>query len=95
LLNENVTTHPAPQAPIKVGQGHYLTTHTTKAAAQPRNDLRQPSIWPHPPPAASQTPQQPIDVLEATVAGQQIGYVRVSTLDQNEKRQLDGWFWMF
>jgi len=24
------------------------------------------------------------------VAGQRIGYVRVSTLDQNEKRQLDG-----
>jgi DNA invertase Pin-like site-specific DNA recombinase len=28
--------------------------------------------------------------LEAAVAGQRIGYVRVSTLDQNEKRQLDG-----
>jgi DNA invertase Pin-like site-specific DNA recombinase len=28
--------------------------------------------------------------LEAEVAGQRIGYVRVSTLDQNEKRQLDG-----
>jgi predicted site-specific integrase-resolvase len=28
--------------------------------------------------------------LEAQVAGQRIGYVRVSTLDQNEKRQLDG-----
>jgi DNA invertase Pin-like site-specific DNA recombinase len=28
--------------------------------------------------------------LEASVAGQRIGYVRVSTLDQNEKRQLDG-----
>jgi DNA invertase Pin-like site-specific DNA recombinase len=28
--------------------------------------------------------------LEALVAGQRIGYVRVSTLDQNEKRQLDG-----
>jgi DNA invertase Pin-like site-specific DNA recombinase len=27
---------------------------------------------------------------EAAVAGQRIGYVRVSTLDQNEKRQLDG-----
>jgi DNA invertase Pin-like site-specific DNA recombinase len=24
------------------------------------------------------------------MAGQRIGYVRVSTLDQNEKRQLDG-----
>jgi DNA invertase Pin-like site-specific DNA recombinase len=24
------------------------------------------------------------------VAGQRIGYVRVSTLDQNERRQLDG-----
>ncbi len=30
------------------------------------------------------------DGLEAQVAGQRIGYVRVSTLDQNEKRQLDG-----
>jgi len=29
-------------------------------------------------------------VLEATVGGQRIGYVRVSTLEQNEKRQLDG-----
>ena len=29
-------------------------------------------------------------VLEAAVAGQRIGYVRVSTLDQNEKRQLEG-----
>jgi DNA invertase Pin-like site-specific DNA recombinase len=28
--------------------------------------------------------------LEAQVTGQRIGYVRVSTLDQNEKRQLDG-----
>jgi DNA invertase Pin-like site-specific DNA recombinase len=28
--------------------------------------------------------------VEALVAGQRIGYVRVSTLDQNEKRQLDG-----
>jgi DNA invertase Pin-like site-specific DNA recombinase len=28
--------------------------------------------------------------LEAAVAGQRIGYVRVSTLDQNEKRQLEG-----
>jgi DNA invertase Pin-like site-specific DNA recombinase len=28
--------------------------------------------------------------LEASVAGQRIEYVRVSTLDQNEKRQLDG-----
>jgi DNA invertase Pin-like site-specific DNA recombinase len=28
--------------------------------------------------------------LEASVAGQPIGYVWVSTLDQNEKRQLDG-----
>jgi hypothetical protein len=28
--------------------------------------------------------------LEAQVSGQRIGYVRVSTLDQNEKRQLDG-----
>jgi DNA invertase Pin-like site-specific DNA recombinase len=28
--------------------------------------------------------------LEAAVSGQRIGYVRVSTLDQNEKRQLDG-----
>jgi DNA invertase Pin-like site-specific DNA recombinase len=28
--------------------------------------------------------------LEAPVGGQRIGYVRVSTLDQNEKRQLDG-----
>jgi hypothetical protein len=28
--------------------------------------------------------------LEAAVCGQRIGYVRVSTLDQNEKRQLDG-----
>jgi DNA invertase Pin-like site-specific DNA recombinase len=28
--------------------------------------------------------------LEASVAGQRIGYVRVITLDQNEKRQLDG-----
>jgi hypothetical protein len=28
--------------------------------------------------------------LEATLAGQRIGYVRVSTLDQNEKRQLEG-----
>jgi DNA invertase Pin-like site-specific DNA recombinase len=28
--------------------------------------------------------------LEVQVAGQRIGYVRVSTLDQNEKRQLDG-----
>ena len=28
--------------------------------------------------------------MEASVAGQRIGYVRVSTLDQNEKRQLDG-----
>jgi DNA invertase Pin-like site-specific DNA recombinase len=28
--------------------------------------------------------------LEAAVGGQRIGYVRVSTLDQNEKRQLDG-----
>jgi DNA invertase Pin-like site-specific DNA recombinase len=28
--------------------------------------------------------------LEALVAGQRIGYVRVSTLDQNEKRQLEG-----
>jgi hypothetical protein len=28
--------------------------------------------------------------LEATAAGQRIGYVRVSTLDQNEKRQLEG-----
>jgi hypothetical protein len=28
--------------------------------------------------------------LEAPVAGQRIGYVRVSTLDQNEKRQLEG-----
>jgi hypothetical protein len=28
--------------------------------------------------------------LEAQVAGQRIGYVRVSTLDQNEKRQLEG-----
>jgi Resolvase, N terminal domain len=28
--------------------------------------------------------------LEATVSGQRIGYVRVSTLDQNEKRQLEG-----
>lgn len=28
--------------------------------------------------------------LEAPVVGQRIGYVRVSTLDQNEKRQLDG-----
>jgi DNA invertase Pin-like site-specific DNA recombinase len=28
--------------------------------------------------------------LEAAVAGQRIGYVRVSTPDQNEKRQLDG-----
>jgi DNA invertase Pin-like site-specific DNA recombinase len=28
--------------------------------------------------------------LEASVAGQRIGYVRVSTLDQNGKRQLDG-----
>jgi DNA invertase Pin-like site-specific DNA recombinase len=28
--------------------------------------------------------------LEATVGGQRIGYVRVSTLDQNEKRQLEG-----
>jgi DNA invertase Pin-like site-specific DNA recombinase len=27
---------------------------------------------------------------EAQVSGQRIGYVRVSTLDQNEKRQLDG-----
>jgi hypothetical protein len=27
--------------------------------------------------------------LEASVAGQRIGYVRVSTLDQNEKRQLE------
>jgi DNA invertase Pin-like site-specific DNA recombinase len=28
--------------------------------------------------------------LEAAVRGQRIGYVRVSTLDQNEKRQLEG-----
>jgi DNA invertase Pin-like site-specific DNA recombinase len=28
--------------------------------------------------------------LEAQVAGQRIGHVRVSTLDQNEKRQLEG-----
>lgn len=28
--------------------------------------------------------------LEAAVAGQRIGYLRVSTLDQNEKRQLEG-----
>jgi DNA invertase Pin-like site-specific DNA recombinase len=28
--------------------------------------------------------------LEAAVAGQRIGFVRVSTLDQNEKRQLEG-----
>jgi DNA invertase Pin-like site-specific DNA recombinase len=28
--------------------------------------------------------------LEVPVAGQRIGYVRVSTLDQNEKRQLEG-----
>jgi DNA invertase Pin-like site-specific DNA recombinase len=28
--------------------------------------------------------------LEAPVTGQRIGYARVSTLDQNEKRQLDG-----
>jgi DNA invertase Pin-like site-specific DNA recombinase len=28
--------------------------------------------------------------LEAQVAGQRIGYARVSTLDQNEKRQLEG-----
>jgi DNA invertase Pin-like site-specific DNA recombinase len=28
--------------------------------------------------------------LEAPVTGQRIGYVRVSTLDQNEKRQLEG-----
>jgi DNA invertase Pin-like site-specific DNA recombinase len=28
--------------------------------------------------------------LEALVAGQRVGYVRVSTLDQNEKRQLEG-----
>lgn len=28
--------------------------------------------------------------MEAQVAGQRIGYVRVSTVDQNEKRQLDG-----
>jgi len=28
--------------------------------------------------------------LEVQVAGQRIGYVRVSTLDQNERRQLDG-----
>jgi DNA invertase Pin-like site-specific DNA recombinase len=28
--------------------------------------------------------------LEAAVAGQRIGYVRVSTLDQNGQRQLDG-----
>jgi DNA invertase Pin-like site-specific DNA recombinase len=28
--------------------------------------------------------------LEVPVAGQRIGYVRVSALDQNEKRQLDG-----
>jgi DNA invertase Pin-like site-specific DNA recombinase len=28
--------------------------------------------------------------VEAQVAGQRIGYVRVSTLDQNEKRQLEG-----
>jgi DNA invertase Pin-like site-specific DNA recombinase len=28
--------------------------------------------------------------LEARVAGQRIGYVRVSALDQNEKRQLEG-----
>jgi DNA invertase Pin-like site-specific DNA recombinase len=28
--------------------------------------------------------------LEAAMAGQRIGYVRVSTLDQNAKRQLDG-----
>jgi DNA invertase Pin-like site-specific DNA recombinase len=28
--------------------------------------------------------------LEAAAAGQRIGYVRVSTLDQNEKRQLEG-----
>ena len=28
--------------------------------------------------------------MEASVVGQRIGCVRVSTLDQNEKRQLDG-----
>ena len=28
--------------------------------------------------------------LEAPVTGQRIGYVLVSTLDQNEKRQLEG-----
>jgi hypothetical protein len=28
--------------------------------------------------------------LEAQVSGQRIGYVRVSALDQNEKRQLEG-----
>jgi DNA invertase Pin-like site-specific DNA recombinase len=28
--------------------------------------------------------------LVATVNGQRIGYVRVSTMDQNEKRQLEG-----
>jgi DNA invertase Pin-like site-specific DNA recombinase len=28
--------------------------------------------------------------IGGTVSGQRIGYVRVSTLDQNEKRQLEG-----